>query len=279
MFDPPPRFPGFLMSWCLVFLGPQPRGRFSPHGLCSSFYSFFVSFFQTSFLTAIKPKSSQNGSSQTTKNHKKLKKKVTETHPQSGPVKRLSLAGAKPLKLTTLTTLSAVFPKGQSSQSWANMEAKMGSLGTQNHKKSKTPAPPKTLQNKPTKSWTRSPFWYQKRSTLSLFFGPLLEPRAVLGPQWSPSLPREPRAWSQTLFSMIFDGFWIDFWLLFAFGHLSAITFFAVVFGFLFGWFLSSPACLPPPTSKARWRVMRAAHLDIYTYIYSYLWLYATSTF
>jgi len=34
---------------------------------------------------------------------------------------------------------------------------------------------------------------------------------------------------------MIFDGFWIDFWLLFAFGHLSAITFFAVVFGFLFG--------------------------------------------
>ena len=56
-----------------------------------------------------------------------------------------------------------------------------------------------------------------------------------VGPNWSPSLPREPPGWSQTLFLMIFDGFWIDFWLLFAFAHLSAITFFAVVFGFLFG--------------------------------------------
>ena len=54
---------------------------------------------------------------------KQLKKKNTETHPQSGPVKRLSLAGAKPLKLTTLTTLSAVFLKAQSSQSEAKKEA------------------------------------------------------------------------------------------------------------------------------------------------------------
>jgi len=128
------------------------------HGSHSSFSSFFVSFFQTSFSTAIKPKSSQHGSSQTTENHKKLKKKVTETHPQSGPVKRLSLAGAKPLKLTTLTTLSAVFPKAQSSQSRAKMEAKMRSSGTQNHEKSKTRAPQKTLKKKPTKSWTGSPF-------------------------------------------------------------------------------------------------------------------------
>jgi hypothetical protein len=194
-----------------------------------------VSFFQTSFLTAIKPKSSQNGSSQTAKNHKKLQKKVTETHPQSGPVKRLSLAGAKPLKLTTLTTLSAVFPKAQSSQSRAKMEAKMKSSGTQNHEKSKTRAPQKTLKKKPTKSWTGSPFWCQKRTRVSRLFGALFEPWAALGPNWSPSLPREPPGWSQTLFLMIFDGFWIDFWLLFAFAHLSAITFFAVVFGFLFG--------------------------------------------
>ena len=47
-------------------------------------------------------------------------------HPQLRPEKRISLAGAKPLKLTTLTTLSAVFPKAQSSQSRAKMEAKMG---------------------------------------------------------------------------------------------------------------------------------------------------------
>ena len=196
--------------------GPQPRGRFFLGGPHSSFYSFFVSFFQTSFLTAINSKSSQNGSSQTPKNHKELQKKVTETHPQSGPVKRLSLAGAKPLKLTTLTTLSAVFPKAQSSQSRAKTETKMGYLGTQNHKKSETRAPQKTLKNKPTKSWTRSPFWCQKRTTLSQLFDSLFEPWAVLGPKWSPSLPREPPGWSQTLFLMICDGFWTHFWLFFA---------------------------------------------------------------
>ena len=54
-----------------------------------------------------------------------MQKKVTETHPQSGLVKRLSLAAAKPLKFTTLTTLSAVFPKAQSSQSRAKMAPKI----------------------------------------------------------------------------------------------------------------------------------------------------------
>ena len=72
-----------------------------------------------------------------------MQKKVTETHLQSGPVKRLSLAGAKPLKLTTFTTLSAVFPKAQSSQSGAEMEAKMKASGTQNHEKPATRAPQK----------------------------------------------------------------------------------------------------------------------------------------
>ena len=85
----------------------------------------------------------------------KMQKKVTETHPQSGPVKRLSLAGAKPLKLTTLTTLSAVFPKAQSSQ--AKMEAKMGSAGTQNHEKPATRAPQKTQQQKNHEKLDRVP--------------------------------------------------------------------------------------------------------------------------
>ena len=87
-----------------------------------------------------------------------MQKKITETHPHSGLVKRLSLAGAKPLKLTTITTLSTVFPKAQSSQSRAKMEAKMGSAGTQNHEKPAARAPQKTLKKKPTKSWTGSPF-------------------------------------------------------------------------------------------------------------------------
>ena len=81
-----------------------------------------------------------------------MQKKVTETHPQSGPVKRLSLTGAKPLKLTTLTTLSAVFPEAQSSQIKAKMEAKIGPAGTQNHEKSAKRAPRKTLTKKTMKS-------------------------------------------------------------------------------------------------------------------------------
>ena len=116
---------------------------------------------------------------------KKCKKTVTETHPQSGPVKTLSLVRAKPLKLTTITTLSAVFPKAQSSQSRAKMEAKMKSSGTQNHEKSATRAPQKTLKKKTTKSSTRSPFWGQKRSRISRLFGALFEPWAALGPNWS----------------------------------------------------------------------------------------------
>ena len=137
-------------------------------------------------MTAIKLKSSQNGSSQTAKNHKKLQKKVTETHPQSGPVKRLSLAGAKPLKLTTLTTLSAVFPKAQSSQSRAKMEAKMRSSGTQNHEKSKTRAPQKTPKKKPTESWIGSPFW----CPFSRFFRGGLVPFSSPGPLWGQTGPR-----------------------------------------------------------------------------------------
>ena len=81
-----------------------------------------------------------------------MQKKVTETHPQSGLVKKLSLAGTKPLKLTTITTLSTVFPKAQSSQTRAKMEAKMKSSGTQKHEKPATRAPQKKLKNKTTKS-------------------------------------------------------------------------------------------------------------------------------
>ena len=164
------------------------------HGSHSSFSSFFVSFFQTSFSTAIKPKSSQHGSSQTTENHKKLKKKVTETHPQSGPVKRLSLAGAKPLKLTTLTTLSAVFPKAQSSQSRAKMEAKMRSSGTQNHEKSKTRAPQKTLKKNPRKVGPGLHFGGKNGLVFRGFLVPFSSPGPLwgqTGPRASPESPRD----------------------------------------------------------------------------------------
>ena len=110
---------------------------------------------------------------------KELQKNVTETHPQ---------AGAKPLKLTTLTTLSAVFPKAQSSQSRAKMEAKMGSLVTQNHEKSATRAPQKTLKKKPRKVGPGLHFGAKN----GVHFRGGLVPFLSLGPSWGQNGPRVP---------------------------------------------------------------------------------------
>ena len=123
-----------------------------------------------------------------------MQKKVTETHPQSGPVKRLSLARAKPLKLTTLTTLSAVFPKAQSSQSRAKMEAKMGSAGTPNHEKSAERAPQKTLTKKPRKVRPGPHFDLKNGVGFRGFLVPFSSPRppwGQTGPRASPQSPRD----------------------------------------------------------------------------------------
>ena len=81
-----------------------------------------------------------------------MQNKVTETHPQSGPVKRLSLAGAKPLKLTTLTKLSAVFPGAQKSQSEGKKAAEIEASGTQNRQKGRTNEhPQKQIRARPGK--------------------------------------------------------------------------------------------------------------------------------
>ena len=50
---------------------------------------------------------------------------IIETHPQPRAVKRLRLGGVKTLEFITSTTLSAVFPEAQSSQSEAKKEAEM----------------------------------------------------------------------------------------------------------------------------------------------------------
>ena len=115
-----------------------------------------------------------------------MQQKITETHPQSGLVKRLSLAGDKPLKLTTLTTLSAVFPKAQSSQSRAKMEAKMGSASTQNHEKSSKRAPQKTLTKKPRKV-RPGPHFYAKNNVV---FHGFLVSFSTPGPPWGQTGPR-----------------------------------------------------------------------------------------
>ena len=126
-------------------------------------------------------------------------KKCHRNAPTVRTCKKTQSGKAKPLKLTTFTTLSAVFPKAQSSQSRAKMEAKMKSSGTQNHEKPATRALQKNTKKKTTKSWTGSPFWCQNQTPFSRLFGALFEPWAALGPNWSPSLPREPPGWSQTL--------------------------------------------------------------------------------
>ena len=137
-------------------------------------------------MKAIKPKSSQNGSSQTAKNHKKLQKKVTATHPQSGPVKRLSLTGAKPLKLTTLTTLSAVFPKAQSSQSRAKMEAKMKPPAPKIVKNLKHEHLKKHKKKRPRKVGPGLHF----RAKNGVGFRIVLVPFSSLAPSWGQTGPR-----------------------------------------------------------------------------------------
>ena len=126
--------------------------------LRSPFHTFFCIGFQTSFSTRSEPEKAQNGNPKQQQIKQIGKKIIIETHPQPRAAKRLRLGGVKPLKLTTITTLSAVFPKAQRSQSRARMEAEVRYAGTQNHEKPATRAPQKTLKEKPTKSWTGSQF-------------------------------------------------------------------------------------------------------------------------
>ena len=74
----PSWFLGFLMFWCLVFLffnGPTSQLTFFLAWPAPLFLLLFRAFFQTSFLTAIKQKSSQNKNSQTAEKQQKLQKK------------------------------------------------------------------------------------------------------------------------------------------------------------------------------------------------------------
>ena len=119
MFDPPVLFSDVLVSCFLVLKGPTSRGRFSLRGSRSPFHTFFCIGFQTSFSTQSDPQKAQNRDPKQQQIIKIGKKIIIETHPQPRPAKRLRLGGIKPLKLTTLTTLSAVFPKARSSQSRA----------------------------------------------------------------------------------------------------------------------------------------------------------------
>jgi len=73
------------------------------------------------FSTRNEPESSEQ-EPKTATNQDDPQKIIIGTHPQPRAAKRLRLGGIKPLKLTNITTLSAVFPKAQRSQAKAKRE-------------------------------------------------------------------------------------------------------------------------------------------------------------
>ena len=77
------------------------------------------------------------------------KKTIIRTHPQPRAAKRLCLRGVKPVRLTNFTTLSAIFPKAQRSQSEAKKGADIEVSGTARRQKSKKKQHPQKIKNKP----------------------------------------------------------------------------------------------------------------------------------
>ena len=120
----------------------------------SPFSSLFLHCFSDLLFNADQPSKSPELRPETANNHENLIKIIIETRPQPRAEKRFRLGGVKPLKLTTITTLSAVFPKAQRSQSEAKKEAEIEASGTQNRQKSTKRPPSQTVKNKTTKSWS-----------------------------------------------------------------------------------------------------------------------------
>ena len=125
-----------------------------------------------------------------TQNYQKImkisKQIFIETNPQPRTAKRLRLERVKPLKLTTIATLSAVCTNAQSPQSRAKKEAGIKASGTHNHQKSEERAPSKAIKNKTMKSWSKSPFCAKKWITCLRLLGPFLS----LGPLWDQNGPQ-----------------------------------------------------------------------------------------
>merc|ERR1711966_171060 len=92
-------------------MGPTAPLSFAPPGSRDPFYSFFVSFFQTSFWTAIKPKSSQNESSQTAKKYKKLKKSHRDA-PTVRTCKKTQSGRGQTSEIDNSYNTFSCFPKG-----------------------------------------------------------------------------------------------------------------------------------------------------------------------
>ena len=121
------------------------------HACAPLFTLFFAPVVRPAFQHEASLKKPRTGTRNSEKSSKSAKI-IIETHPQPKAEKKLRLGGVKPLKLTTITTLSAVFPKAQRSQSEAKKGTKIEASGTHNDEKSGKRAPQKTMKNKTTKN-------------------------------------------------------------------------------------------------------------------------------
>ena len=110
-----------LLSHGPVLRGPQSDRQFTRIAFLVHFSCLFS---EPHLLTTLGTKRPQDGSLETAPNHNTSAKLIIETHPQPRTTKRLHLGGVKPLKLTTFTTLSAVFPQAQGFQNKIKREPK-----------------------------------------------------------------------------------------------------------------------------------------------------------
>ena len=143
-----------------------------------------------------------------------MQKKVTETHPLSGLVKKTQTGRGQTSEIDNLYNTFSCFPEAQSSQSRANMEAEMGSAGTQNHDKSAKRAPQKTLTKKHEKLDRVSILMLKTEYFFAAFWFPfraLGRPGAKLVREPPPRAPGMVPDPTFNDFSWFLDGFLVAF--------------------------------------------------------------------
>ena len=94
------------------------------------FHMRFALIFRLPFQHGAILSRTQNRDPKQQKKHRNQQKDDHPNEPVAKPCKKALSGGLKPLKLTTIKTLSAVFPKAQSSQSKAKQEAEMEASDT-----------------------------------------------------------------------------------------------------------------------------------------------------
>ena len=155
--------------------------------LRSPFDAFLLHCFPDLLFNAEQPLKSPEPGPETATNHRDRQKNIIETHPQPRAEKNLRLGRVEPLKLTTFTTISTVFPETQRSQSEAKKN-EIEASGTQHHQQPGKQNPEKEKKQDHEKQ-VRVSIFVPNRDRDSRCFASIFEPWAILGPTKSPSLP------------------------------------------------------------------------------------------